>query len=59
MRDLGAELLGLIPLDADDEGLNPVGVQVSVADIYQFFESRIQAREVQQAREILAQKSKR
>lgn len=52
------KLLGIFPLDADDEGLDPVGVSVSVADIYAFFESQIQAREVQQAREILGRRGK-
>lgn len=53
------KLLGLIPLDADDEGLDPVGVAVSVADIYRFFEGLVQAREVAQAHAILAGKSRR
>lgn len=53
------KLLGLIPPDADDEGLDPVGVNVSVADIYCFFEAQVQTREVQQAREILERQDKR
>lgn len=53
------KLLGLISVDTDDEGLDPVGVNVSVADIYSFFEAQVQAREVQQAREILEQQGKR
>jgi hypothetical protein len=53
------KLLGLIPADADDEGLDPVGVNVSVADIYGFFEAQVQSREVQQAREIFELQGKR
>ncbi|MDO8412759.1 MAG: nucleotidyl transferase AbiEii/AbiGii toxin family protein [Gallionellaceae bacterium] len=49
------KLLGIFPLDADDEGLDPVGVSVSIADLYAFFEAQIQIREVQQARKILDQ----
>jgi len=49
------KLLGLIPLDPDDEGLDPVDANVSVADIYRFFEAQIQAREVEEARRMLAQ----
>lgn len=48
------KLLGLMPLDADDEGLDPVGVNVAVADIYRYFEQLVQQREVQQARDLLA-----
>lgn len=53
------KLLGIYPLDADDEGLDPVGVNVSVADIHAFFESQIQAREVRQARGIFDQHGER
>lgn len=52
------KLLGLIPLDVDDEGLDPVEVSVSVADIYRFFEAQVQAREVEVARRILEQEGK-
>ena len=47
------KLLGLMPLDANDEGLDPVEVNVTVADIHRFFEAHVQAREVQEARKIL------
>ena len=47
------KLLGLIPLDANDEGLDPVDVNVTVADIHRFFEAQVQAREVQEARKML------
>lgn len=47
------KLLGLIPLDADDEGLDPVGVEVTLNDIYRFFEGLVQQREVAEARVIL------
>jgi len=47
------KLLGLIPLDFDDEGLDPVGIAVSVADIFHYFEKAVQAREVAEARRIL------
>jgi hypothetical protein len=48
------KLLGLMPLDADDEVLDPVGVNVTAADIFRYFEQGVQQREVQQARAILA-----
>jgi hypothetical protein len=53
------KLLGLMPLDADDEGLDPVDVNVTVADIYRYFEQGVQQREVQQARAILAAQTKK
>lgn len=42
------KLLGLIPLDAEDEGLDPVAVEITPADIYEYFEGLVQAREVAQ-----------
>jgi Nucleotidyl transferase AbiEii toxin, Type IV TA system len=48
------KLLGLIPLDADDEGLDPVGVEVTAADIFRFFEALVQQREVTEARALLS-----
>lgn len=48
------KLLGLIPLDADDEGLDPVGVEVSPADINRFFEELVQQREIEEAKVLLA-----
>lgn len=48
------KLLGLMPLDADDEGLDPVGVEVTPTDIYRFFEARVQQEEVAKARVILS-----
>jgi Nucleotidyl transferase AbiEii toxin, Type IV TA system len=48
------KLLGLIPLDADDEGLDPVGVDVTAADIFRFFEELVQQREIAEARTLLA-----
>lgn len=50
------KLLGLIPLDMDDEGLDPVEVNVSVVDIYRFFEKQVETREVMEARRILQQR---
>lgn len=47
------KLLGLIPLDAEDEGLDPVGVEITPADIFQFFESLVQAEEVAQVNVII------
>ena len=47
------KLLGLLPLDADDEGLDPVGVTVTAADIFRFFEDQVRQREVAEARAIL------
>lgn len=48
------KLLGLIPLDPDDEGLDPVGVEVTTVDIYRYFEGLVQQREVAEVRVILA-----
>jgi hypothetical protein len=50
------KLLGLLPLDADDEGLDPVGVEVTVSDIYRFFENLVQVDEVAKASVVLAKK---
>ena len=48
------KLLGLLPLDMDDEGLDPVDVDISLADIYRYFENQVQATEIAIAQEILA-----
>lgn len=48
------KLLGLIPLDADDEGLDPVGVEVAPADIHRFFEELVRLREIEEAKVLLA-----
>ena len=50
------KLLGLMPLDADDAGPDPVGANVTIADIHSFFESQVQAREVREARKMLEQR---
>ena len=50
------KLLGLLPLDADDEGLDPVGLTITLADIHAFFESLVQAREIAEARKLLDQR---
>lgn len=50
------KLLGLMPLDAEDEGLDPVAVDVTVAEIYRYFECRVQEREAAEARVLLAQR---
>lgn len=47
------KLLGLLPLDAGDEGLDPVGVAVTSADMFRFFEAQVQQREVAEARAII------
>jgi hypothetical protein len=47
------KLLGLLPLDPADEGLDPVDVAVTVADIYQYFEGILQASEVTEARRLI------
>lgn len=52
MLSLNDLRLDLIPPGTDDEGLDPVEVDVSVADIYCFFEAHVQARE---ARRVLEQ----
>lgn len=51
------KLLGLTPLDADDEGLYPVGVDIAAADIFRFFEGLVQQREVAEAR-VIAKRGK-
>jgi len=48
------KLLGLLPLDADDEGLDPVDVGTTVANIYAYFEGLVQAQEIAQARDLIA-----
>ena len=45
-----------MPLDADDQGLDPVGANVALADIHSFFEGQVQAREVREARRMLEQR---
>ena len=50
------KLLGLMPLDTDDEGLDPVGVEITPGDIYRYFEESVVQREVAQAHDILAAK---
>jgi len=52
------KLLGLIPLDADDEGLDPIGVDITAANIFRFFEEMVQQQEVAEARRILAELKK-
>jgi hypothetical protein len=47
-------LRGLIPLDAADEGFAGIGVSVSLATLYAFFEERISAYEREEARRIVA-----
>ena len=51
------KLLGLIPLDADDEGLDPVGVEVTPAEIFNFFEGLVQQREIEVSRGIFAERT--
>jgi hypothetical protein len=50
------KLLGLLPLDTEDEGLDPVDAQVAVADIFRFFEEQVQQREVAEAKRILEER---
>ena len=50
------KLLGLLPLDAEDEGLDPVGLTITLADIHAFFESLVQAREIAEAQKLLDQR---
>ena len=40
-------LRGLIPLDKRDEGLDAVGVGVSIKEIYAFFDTRLTDHEAQ------------
>lgn len=42
-------LSGQIPLDEDDEGLQPTGTAVSISDIYNFFNNEINKWQIQQA----------
>jgi hypothetical protein len=53
------KLLGLLPLDAEDEGLDPVALDIGIADIYRHFEKQVQAKEIAIALEILRQKTAR
>lgn len=50
------KLLGLLPLDSDDEGLDPVNVEMTVSDIYRYFEAQVQKSEIAIALQILAQR---
>lgn len=50
------KLLGLLPLDTEDEGLDPIDAQIVVADIYRFFEEQVQQREIAEAKRILAER---
>ncbi|MFE8032930.1 nucleotidyl transferase AbiEii/AbiGii toxin family protein [Thiohalocapsa marina] len=47
------KLLGLLPLDADDEGLDPVDVGITLATIHAYFEEQVQTREIAQARALI------
>ena len=49
------KLLGLLPLDNDDEGLDPVNVEITIADIYRYFEAQVQQKEIAIALQILSQ----
>lgn len=50
------KLLGLLPLDADDEGLDPADVGITLATIHAYFEEQVQAREIAQARALIEQR---
>ncbi|NEX16517.1 MAG: hypothetical protein C1943_07795 [Halochromatium sp.] len=52
------KLLGLLPLDADDEGLDPVDVGITLASIHAYFEALVQAREIALARELIERRGK-
>lgn len=45
-------LTGEIPLDADDEGLSPVGVSDSIDDLYSFFRDAVKRHEIDLAGKI-------
>lgn len=45
-------LRGDIPLDRDDEGLESVGVQIALGDVYAFFDERISLLEIEEAERI-------
>ncbi|NEX18685.1 MAG: hypothetical protein C1943_19350 [Halochromatium sp.] len=47
------KLLGLLPLDTDDEGLDPVDVGITLSAIHAYFEELVQAREIALARDLL------
>lgn len=53
------KLLGLLPLDAEDEGLDPVALDISIAEIYRHFEKQVQANEIAIALDIFKQKTPR
>lgn len=47
-----AVLRGDIPLDADDEGLEPVKLQITIAEIHAFFDAKISQLEIEEAERI-------
>lgn len=47
-----AVLRGEVPLDADDEGLEPVGVKATLAEIYHYFDTEISLLEIAEATRI-------
>lgn len=53
------KLLGLMPLDSADEGLDPVGVAITPEAIYRYFEQDVMRHEVALAQELLAKAAKR
>ena len=50
------KLLGLLPLDPEDEGLDPVEVEVKPANIYRFFEDGIVRHEIARTHALLAKR---
>jgi hypothetical protein len=50
------KLLGLLPLDPDDEGLDPVEVEVTPADIYRYFEDGIVRHEIARTHALLTKR---
>ena len=49
-----AVLIGTIPLDKDDEGLMPVGVECDVTSIYEFFENEFDTYDIKKAARLYA-----
>ena len=46
--------LALQKLGADDEGFDPIGINITPADIFNYFEAQVQQREIALARTLLA-----
>ncbi len=52
-----AVMIGEIPRDQNDTGLMPVGVEISMSDIYEYFESQFEIHDIKKATELFSSKS--